>query len=198
MSFFRNKKEPNELLKEATAKKKAGNLEGAIDVLKMAYKAIEKQGGGYTVEVFLRLPMYLQAAGRSDEAWNELARLLKSGYSGQLKSADVLPMEHALIYDKIRLFLQREGKHDQAVGFGICAYLAWPIGLCRQNRTSELKQWRKRNAADDTILELLKKAEKEHLLPQLRDLVNSRIGQLPNIDLEAVKEEVDSIVENAR
>jgi len=121
MPFFQSKKEPNELLKGATAKKKAGDLESAINVLKMAYKAIEKQGGGYTVEVFLRLPMYLQAAGRSDEAWNELARLLKGGYSGQLKSADVLPMEHTLIYDKMRLFLQREGKHDQAVGFGICA-----------------------------------------------------------------------------
>ena len=57
--------EPDELLKQATAKKKAGDLESAIELLRKAYKEINKSSIVYPVKTFLRLPTYLQEMGRS-------------------------------------------------------------------------------------------------------------------------------------
>jgi hypothetical protein len=51
--------EPYELLKQATDKKKAGDLDSAIVLLREAYDGIGKRSEIYPINTFLRLPAYL-------------------------------------------------------------------------------------------------------------------------------------------
>lgn len=126
MGLFR--KDPDILLKKATSKKKEGDFDNAIKLLKLAYKEISKGPMVYPVDTFLRLPLYLQAAKRNDEAWREFNFLLTKGYPNQMSDLEFIPMDHSIIYDKMRLFLQREGKPELAIKFGIFSFLSWAIG----------------------------------------------------------------------
>ena len=64
------------LLREATANKTAGNINGSIELLKRFWVAEPFGSSGYGVEAYLKLPMYLQVAGRRDEAWRTLNVLI--------------------------------------------------------------------------------------------------------------------------
>lgn len=188
------KKVPDTLLKEATAKKKAGDLKNAIKLLKEAYKEINRSSTVYPVDVFLRLPMYLQEAKRNDEAWREFKLLLTKGYPNPMNNPELIPMDHSIIYDKMRLFLQREGKNELAVRFGILSYLSWAIGLYKQRRNNELKAYIFKENLENTIRKLLKKAKKEDLVERLSAIVEEQIKRLPNIDFGELTKQIDGVI----
>lgn len=190
----RKERKSQVLLKEATARKKAGDLDGAIELLREACAEIEESGEQWGIQPFLRLPMYLQAAGRNDEAWRELNLLILRGYPGQIKDANVVMMEHSIVYDKMRLFLQREKKAKAAVKFGVLSYLSWATGLYMQERTEELRDYISRGKVEATIRNLLKKAKKEDLLEQIYDIVEEETEQLPHVDFSRISEKVDKAV----
>ena len=135
------KEDPSKLLKKATSAKKSGNFEEAISLLRKAYKAISKNKLDYGVKPFLRLPLLLQEAGRPEEAWDEFHRLLTKGYPNQSKDPQLVPMNHSEIYDKIRLFLQKEERNDEAIKYGIFSHLSWASGLYLQKRRDEFKDF---------------------------------------------------------
>ena len=110
---------PDELLKQATIKKNSDDLDGAIKLLRTAYKELDKSSMFYSIQTYLRLPLYLQEAGRNNEAWEEFNRLVLWINSKPRYSAEVTPMEQSIIWDKMRLFLQREGKNEHAIQFGV-------------------------------------------------------------------------------
>lgn len=60
-----------DLLKQATANKKAGDWDGAISCLKQAYAKSLTEGVVHGLDAYLRLPKYLFEAGMLDEAWGE-------------------------------------------------------------------------------------------------------------------------------
>lgn len=188
------KKDPDTLLKEAIDKRKAGDLENAIKLLREAYKEIGKRSIIYPVDTFLRLPLYLQEAKRNDEAWREFNILLTKGYPSQMNNPELIPMDHSIIYDKIRLFLQREGKSELAVRFGIFSYISWAIGLYRQKRNDELGAYVSRGSFENTIRKLLKKAKKEDLVEKISSIVEEQIKRLPNIDFGELAKGVDGII----
>jgi hypothetical protein len=188
------KKDPDTLLKEATAKKNAEDLENAIKLLREAYQEISKGSVIYPVDTFLRLPLYLQESKRNDEAWREFNILLTKGYPNQMNNRELIPMDHSIIYDKMRLFLQRERKSDLAVRFGIFSYLSWAIGLYRQKRNDELKTYTSRERFEDTIRKLLKKAKKEYLIEKVSTIVEEQIKHLPNIDYGELAKRIDEVV----
>ena len=177
------------LLKEATARKKAGDLDGAIESLREAFSQTGEDGGGYGLTALLRLPMYLQEAGRSDEAWGELNELILRMSSGQDKSLAM--MDISIIYDKMRLFRQREKKPEGAVIFGIFSYLSWATGLHMQERLEELEDYVSREKLEATILKLLKKAKKGDLLEQICDIVEEETRSLPHSDLNQISKKVN-------
>ena len=72
------------MLKKAT-ELKSSDINKSIDLLKQAYIEISKTSTNYSIETFLRLPLYLQAAHRSEEAIIEFNNLLENGYPNQLK-----------------------------------------------------------------------------------------------------------------
>ena len=67
-----------ELLRDATQKKDEKNLDGAIASLREAYKLMAQSTISYPIETFLRLPLYLQQAGRYAESIQEFERLLSN------------------------------------------------------------------------------------------------------------------------
>ncbi|MEA3436837.1 MAG: hypothetical protein U9R43_10270, partial [Thermodesulfobacteriota bacterium] len=133
------KKDPSKLLKEATAAKQSGNIDEAISLLRAAYKVISKGDIDYGIKTFLRLPLYLQEAKRQEEAWTEFNNLLVKGIPNQSNDPQLVPMNHSEIYDKMRLYLQREGRNSEAVKFGIFSHFSWATGLFLQKRKSEFK-----------------------------------------------------------
>jgi hypothetical protein len=105
----------SEILKIATELKRDGNLIGAVEALKLAYTKIGESSTTYGIDTFLRLPSYLQMAGRNDEAWEYLNRLLTSGYPNQLSNMALNIRDKSLVYSSMSRFLHKEGKHRQAV-----------------------------------------------------------------------------------
>jgi len=186
--------DPDTLLKEATSQKKAGRIDYAIDLLRNAYALIARSSIEYPVQTFLRLPLFLQAAGRNDEAWREFNLLLINGYPNQSKSSKIIPMDHCNIYDKMRLFLQREGKVDRAVSFGVLSFLSWAVGLHRQKRKAELSSYISPDNVEAILHKLLKKAGKEHLLDRISGIVNKEVANLPNISFAEVTNRITPVV----
>jgi len=182
------------LLREATAKKGAGDINGAIDILRKAYHEISNGETIYPVSTFLRLPLYLQEAGRNDEAWREFNRLLTRGYPKQGANPEIIPMDWSVIYDKMRLFLQREGKNDLAVRFGILSHLSWAIGLHRQGRKPELKQHISKEAIEGATTKLLTKANKVDRLAEVVTVIQKQIDCMPEVDFSELAEAIDGIL----
>jgi len=181
------------LLQQAAAEKKSGDIETAINTLHEAYKEISRTSINYTINPFLKLPLYLQQANRPDEAWREFNRLLVEGYPNQLRTAELISMDHAVIYDKMRLFLQREHRCQEAVKYGIFSYLLWAIGLNKQSRKQELRSHIAKSAVRGMLQELLRKAKTEDLYPELLDLFNAHIKSFPNINFPLLGIHINSI-----
>lgn len=156
-SFFR--KDPGNLLRSATAHREAGKMAEAINDLKEAYRAIAKGNGEYPVETYVRLPLYLQEAKRENEAWIEFKNLLSNGYHRMSKDPILVPMFHATMYDKMRLFLQRQGNPLLACAYGVGAHYSTALGLCRQKRADELLTLLDAATERELVTKLLKKAK---------------------------------------
>ncbi len=118
--------------KEATALKKE-NLPAAIEKLRQAQALRPSVPTEYPIAEYLRLPLFLQQAGRMDEALTEFEKLLKQFPRGD---------EWRDIYDKMRLAYQREKAFDQAVVCGVMSIGATLVSAVqhKQRRLAEVKR----------------------------------------------------------
>jgi len=108
------------LMREATAHKEEGRWDKAISNLRKAYAILgEDIHINYPLETALRLPLYLQQAGRYEEAQQEFQRLLSSvderaatAFSHQPKAVqrEFAQQNREKILDKMRLAEKREQK----------------------------------------------------------------------------------------
>jgi hypothetical protein len=153
------KKDPDKLLKAATKARESGDLVKAISTLRDAYKAIAKTDVSYPVETFIRLPLYLQEAGDGASAWREFNELVQGKYHRSPSDKDLVPMEQSTVYDKMRLFLQREGQPALATAYGIACHFSWGLGLHKQKRVEELERYLSQEVVRETVTKLLKKAK---------------------------------------
>ncbi len=106
-----------QLFKDATA----ASYEDSARAVVLFHEACEQaalSGRDFGIDVFLRLPRYLQECGRSDEGWREFNNLLTTGYPNMPEGDRNQYYREAAIYDKMRLFLQREKRFATAVTFG--------------------------------------------------------------------------------
>jgi len=174
------------LLKEASQKKRNGDFDGAIALLEAAYKELDRHSWSSPIEVYLRLPLYLQESGKKDEAWGEFNRLVLWVNSKPRYSPEVTPMELSAIWGKMRLFLQREGKHEDAITFGVWSYLSWARGLHEQKRLSELEVYTTIENIGKGINPLLKKAGKELFVERITKVVSESLKQLPGLDFKNI------------
>ena len=184
------------LLKEASQKKRDGDLDGAISLLKAAYKELDKHSWFFPIQVYLRLPLYLQESGKKDEAWGEFNRLILWVNSKPRYSREVTPMDLSAIWDKMRLFLQREGKNEDAITFGVWSYLSWAKGLHEQKRLSELETYSAIENIRKSINPLLKKAGKESFLERITEVVSESLRHLPDFDFKNVASQIKAELGN--
>ncbi len=182
--------EYNRLLKEATVKKKNGDINSAINILRSVNDKLSSGKMMLPITVYLRLPLYLQEAGRKDEAWSEFNNLVLWVNSKPRYSSEVTPMDLSIIWDKMRLFLQRENNNEYAITFGIWSYLSWAIGLYNQNRLSEMETYTSNENILKTINPLLKKAHKESSSEAVKTILSDSLKQLPNIDFHNVADRI--------
>ncbi len=172
-----------ELLRIATKKKKQGDIESAIELLRKAYVQAEKEGKYLLIEEKLRLPMYLQEAGNATEAWEELNKIEKEIYwSDNLEKQTLACSELSIVYDKKRLFFQREKRYKRAVKMGVISYIFWALsryllyiysGLDIDFR--DFKEYTSDENMEKYMKKLLKKAKKEDALPELCRIVKKWI-----------------------
>lgn len=178
------------LLREATELKRNGSFDRAIETLKAAYKELGKYSSVFPIEVYLRLPLYLQESGKKDEAWAEFNRLVSWVNSKPRYSPQVTPMELSAIWDKMRLFLQREGKNDYAVQFAVWSYLSWAAGLYIQKRQDELEAYKEEANIQKALRSCLRKADKEFLTDKLVNIISRSLGNLPVVNYREIAETV--------
>jgi tetratricopeptide (TPR) repeat protein len=180
------------IFRRATAAKDKGKLLQAIKLLREAYDKASSDGGDCSVDLKLRLPMYLQSAGRASEAWDELLRLLDHYQTCPSIPEFSREPQIGAIYDKMRLFLQREGDHQAAVKYGI-------LSLLHNGRNYAL-----RGQSVDWLLDpqyiwsVCAKLVKWHPEPTafaaaLVCKVDVYVRMLPGTDLKVVCQEIDKL-----
>ena len=182
--------EVDKLLKEATIKKKSGDINGAIKALRDSYKILNENSMLYSIQTYLRLPLYLQEAGKSDEAWSEFNQLIMWANTKPRYSPEVTPMDLSIIWGKMRLHLQREGKNDYAVQFAVWSYLSWAVGLYMQRREDELKAYKAETNIQKALKASLHKADKEFLTDRLVKIILDSLSSLPRVDYKEVAKTV--------
>lgn len=181
----------SELMKESTALKKAGKLEEAIAKIKEAYKEAQEKNLTLTVKDYLKLPPYLQKAGKSDEAWAWFNDLIRASTSD--------PMSLSQIYEKMGLFRERENNPRDAIKYEVLSRIYWCLGLHEQvtqlgwsDRKPEFTQC-KENIADDYEM-ILKKAGCEHLEKDLKKIIKLHMKVFPNIRIPDVVRDINKLV----
>jgi hypothetical protein len=201
----------SELLGKATSVSDTCDFNQAIEYLKQAYQEIAKTGFNHGIETFLRLPLYLQKAGRSNEAWIEFNNLLTKGYPNQPINEIDTAMVHSRIYDKMRLFLQRENRHIEAIKYGIFSYLLFLTFWYKQTeyykRSKDksdrfiARRSRQNLALESTeksiteiLLPLLKKSKKQSLLNNFIKFIKLQIKKIPNLNISELNEEIDNLL----
>ncbi len=187
----------SELLKLATEKKKEKDWDGAIATLKEAYQEIAQSQLGYSIETFIRLPQFLQSAGRSKEAWTEFNKLLFGRLQTQLGNDNTDPMERSILFDKMRLYLQREKREQLADIFSIFAAVSWRVGLQRQDRVEELAEL----SSEEDIAEMISTLSAYSSLgtiKQLCDAVTIELRGFPTVDYHKMGLAMETVLASAK
>lgn len=180
------------LLTKAVAHKKAKEWDEALACLDEAYKLAAQQPYDYMEwSNYLRLPAYLQLAGRNDEAWRWLNNLScgEFPYREQSNEAAIQLGWRAMVSDKMRLFLEREKKFKPAlIQRSVTEYLRsagafrWVVDASQE---VEAKAWLNPFTADNPEL---KKMEKDRILQNYEYAQKSAISHgIPALTEELFK-----------
>ena len=180
-----------ELSRQATALLAAGNGDAAIASLRAEREIMDEVELGWGAQSFLRLPLYLQRAGRSAEAWSEFLALFErftpSAYPGKFSSY----WDIVRVYDKARLFMQRERKPTLASCYSVATYLSeaaatqhrgldrsLPASMRREDREF-FKEMSTPEAIEAGLARDLKRAGLLNRLSDLVPWVQSTLASLP-------------------
>lgn len=182
-----------QLAKSSVQAKRAGNLNHAIDLLRQAISRQEHEDiAGFVFDWRIRLAMYLQAADRGEEGWQELIALK------QFVVEEVNPGTGSLmlsnVEDKMRLFRQREGRHTDAIEHSIWSLMHWAYGLHVLDRIHELDDYRQPATIQKAITSVLRKAGKLDVASQVVELVARHMNSLPEFDPDEVNKKLDAML----
>ena len=193
-------------LRNATDASTVGNLDLAITHPRCA-ELLASKGWGLDPASCLRLPMYLQRASRSIEAWAELHALLSPdhpalsyGVSGRILW---LATNHSQIYDKMRIFLQREGKPALAACYSVMSYVYeadnWRDNIAdlrahhiaTRDASASLRSYRDPGLIESTLTRDLRRANLLGAVPALiqwtRQTLKTRLPTAGNALLDPIR-----------
>ena len=210
-----------ELMRAATALSDT-DPNAAVETFREAAALVPQTETDYTVAPFLRVPRYLQQAGRQEEAWEEFQRLLKGGYLNMQKGKRAWHQMESAVYDKMRLFLQREKRLEEAVLYGVRSIIAgvraWTVPTDeRRHRLEsessvirELEQERLRSSEsrrmerlqyeqaeetlDTQLTKLLKRARLQPCHDEALALLREWVSHLPEADDVAYEAKLQKVL----
>ena len=125
------------------------------------------------------------------------AELLFKGFPTQVEDDKFLPMTRHLVFDKMRLFLQREKNEQLAEIFSIFAAVSWRVGLQRQDRIEELTD----QSSDDDVPEMISKLEaytSPDIIKQLCEAVSGELRRFPDIDYNRMGRAMEKVMASAK
>ncbi len=210
-----NEKIVENLLKNATAYKRNNEYEKAIEEIKKAYAIMDNNPEYYGIDPYLKLPRYLQQTGRNDEGWKELNNLLNKINIMSINYGVKMNF-YAIVYNQMKVFLQREKNHKEAILMSVYSYYFSVFGS--YYHIQENNQ-RKRNfkyeilTEDDNFdfgyselttvdnvnqrfLNLLKRIKKEENYVRFEEIIMNHLNNVPNIDFVKIKKEIEDLISN--
>ncbi|WP_281885616.1 hypothetical protein [Paenibacillus sp. YYML68] len=194
--------------------KQQGGYSAAIEPLRILHAKMLEHGG-YGVTELLRLPLYLQQAGKFVEALEEINRLT---------SRFTEPLSISVIVDKRRLMFQREKRFLEAIPDGVFSYFfemlslyqsaaenmknmdyfyseeGESIQLCEHFNNNaqfcldKIQTMQSHEYIHDMLLKLLKKAKRTDLLDELTDLINYHLKDLHSFDVPLFDKQIRQIL----
>ena len=206
-------KDPQKKLTEAVEHKKNENWEMAFKALHEAYERMKYSEIDYGIDKFLRLPMYLHAAGKKDIAWKILNNYLRGEYpviKGE-KNLSQQVLDQLEIKDKMRVVLEREKKFTQSLLF-FCEVQYLNIQNLKEISkwdfdSRETKSFHKKRLAESSslkkITELLKPKLKKANLSGQEDKIAKQILRIfkkninPIVGTNEVRNSVTEIIKNS-
>lgn len=139
---------------------KKDDINGSIHCLQEAQSLLDEVDTQYPIASYLRLPLFLQQAGRIDEAMDEFETLLK---------VKKHLLDKSTINDKIKLSLQRNKRSADAIPYGMKAIALELVG--RQKYDVEIEGQLDIEKWENDIYKMLKKAKLLDLESKLIELL---------------------------
>jgi hypothetical protein len=174
----------DEWLKEAVQRKDADDLEGAIKLLVRAYEEIKRANALYPVETYLRLPLYLQQAGRSRESWQEFNKVLFHGYSNQPKDPVGLAQDRAKVLEKMQLFLDRDRKSEVGSVYKVFSQVLEAVGFYRDDKKREARTRLNRTTCQELVAALRKYTGNLGPLEEMRTIIIEELTAWPELEFD--------------
>jgi hypothetical protein len=135
--------------------------------------------------------MYLQQVGRPREGWQEFNDLLFQGYPNQTKDVSLVALDRSKIFEKMRLFLETEGKPDIAGVFGVFSRVCKGISLHHEGRSRELRTWFSKSACAEFVHGLKLYNGNLGKLQGIQYAIVGELSEYPNIDFDLLAKRID-------
>lgn len=171
--------QPQDLLRAARSAEQQGELGRALRLFKRAYAGIARKGDVYHPEVFTRLALAQQQAGRLTEGWQHLRGLLIRGCPGRNRYCHpaVRWLDQAAIYDKMRLLLQRAGENRLASVCGVWFYICRYQACVAQPRLGKPGALRSTRAIQSLLAPLLHRAQRDEVVEHMTAALHHALHQ---------------------
>lgn len=223
-SSSRTIKNPRQKLKRATELKRKDRLDDACDYLSDLIRKWERNpptepAAGIPEDypewkVYWKLANYRQKAGRSEEGWEVLQRLMaleyprvqaqmdfyKSEPTNDTEPEHTICQELAQIYDKVRLFSDREGNPKAAIRFGVLSHAADAKSLWYAGQSSSIVRSRFEETASDSAIEstihgLVDDSSDGGTRSAIFRRMRTWIDDLPDSELESLSDAIANVLE---
>jgi len=171
-----------------------GDMDGAISTVKEAYGRIAEDGGDPPGPTFFRLPLYLLLAGRTQEALNELQRLLEHGRPDRASDPKrvLQALDHSVIYGMMSACYRRRGEAERSVGYGVLGLVSEQMCLLRAGRTDARAT---EEELREEVRQLLEYVDREDATDAVVAGVQDVLAKLPDVELEYVRRSVEARLE---
>jgi len=182
----------DDYLREAAQLKDENDLEGAVKLLRRGFEEIKREKALYAIDTFLRLPLYLQQAGRDKDAWQEFNLLLTHGYPNQPRDVVLIYQERGKVLEKMRWYLQHDGKEAIASVYEIFAQVCKAVAVHKENRTREMRAFFTKAVCNECIDGLKKYPGNLGRLQPIKEAIVDELGRFPDVDFDKLAERIDA------
>ncbi len=179
---------PSSLLKIAADRHDAGDHAEAVDALGRALGTMNPVEIG--IETALLMPVYLQRAGQSDEAWREFERLLNASLMVYETDPATAAVEFCHIHNRMRTVSLREGNPPDAVRNGVFSYMWLFMALHHQDRFEEMDTKTSEGNISALLRKLLGDTDLASAHSDLTEIVHRHALTAPEIDFGELDREI--------